>query len=63
MYFHLILTDNCNLCCTYCRAKAFEDLTESEGERALVIDEGLPVDLSSISVPSMHSWQRIPVSR
>lgn len=25
MYFHIILTDDCNLCCRYCRAKAFED--------------------------------------
>ncbi|UUX91844.1 TIGR04084 family radical SAM/SPASM domain-containing protein [Methanoplanus endosymbiosus] len=23
MYYHLILTDECNLCCTYCRDKAF----------------------------------------
>ncbi len=45
MYFHLILTDNCNLCCTYCRAKAFGELEESEGERALVIDGDLPVEL------------------
>ncbi|WP_292349089.1 MULTISPECIES: TIGR04084 family radical SAM/SPASM domain-containing protein [unclassified Methanoregula] len=45
MYFHLILTDNCNLCCRYCRAKAFQDLDESEGERALTIDENLPVEL------------------
>ncbi|NMB80127.1 MAG: TIGR04084 family radical SAM/SPASM domain-containing protein [Methanomicrobiales archaeon] len=46
MYFHLILTDECNLCCTYCRAKAFLDLEESEGERALKIDEDLPIDLA-----------------
>jgi putative peptide-modifying radical SAM enzyme len=45
MYFHLILTDNCNLCCTYCRAKAFQEMEESEGERALVIDGDLPVEL------------------
>lgn len=45
MYFHLVLTDNCNLCCTYCRAKAFSDLIESEAERAQVIDEDVPVDL------------------
>jgi uncharacterized protein len=45
MYFHLILTDRCNLCCKYCRAKAFEPLEESEGERALTIDENLPVEL------------------
>ena len=29
MYFHIILTDDCNLCCRYCRAKAFE--AEDEG--------------------------------
>ena len=45
MYFHLVLTDNCNLCCTYCRAKAFSDLKESEAERSQVIDEDVPVDL------------------
>jgi uncharacterized protein len=45
MYFHLILTDNCNLCCSYCRAKAFGNLEESERERALIIDEDLPVEL------------------
>jgi uncharacterized protein len=45
MYFHLILTDNCNLCCSYCRAKAFNNLEESEGVRALIIDEDLPVEL------------------
>ena len=45
MYFHLILTDNCNLCCSYCRAKAFEDLEESEDERNLIVDADLPVEL------------------
>ncbi len=43
MYFHLILTDDCNLCCRYCRAKAFMDLEESEGERSVHIDEHLPL--------------------
>ncbi len=46
MYFHLILTDDCNLCCGYCKAKAFENLEESEGVRALIIDEDLPVELN-----------------
>ncbi|MCK9631167.1 MAG: TIGR04084 family radical SAM/SPASM domain-containing protein [Methanoregula sp.] len=45
MYFHLILTDDCNLCCSYCRAKAFLDLEESEGERAVEIDEDIPLNL------------------
>ncbi|MGA2917903.1 TIGR04084 family radical SAM/SPASM domain-containing protein [Methanoregula sp.] len=46
VYFHLILTDECNLCCSYCRAKAFLDLPESEGERDMIIDEDLPVDVA-----------------
>ena len=46
MYFHLILTDNCNLCCRYCRAKAFADLEESEAERAVQVDEEIPVNLA-----------------
>jgi len=46
MYFHLILTDNCNLCCSYCRAKAFLDLKEGEGEDVMDIDENIPVDLA-----------------
>jgi uncharacterized protein len=45
MYFHLILTDNCNLCCSYCRAKAFLDLDESDGTRAVEIDPDIPLDL------------------
>lgn len=49
MYFHLILTDNCNLCCSYCRAKAFAELEEGteQGETGepVEIDTGLPVEL------------------
>ncbi|MDO8871546.1 MAG: TIGR04084 family radical SAM/SPASM domain-containing protein [Methanoregula sp.] len=47
MYFHLILTDECNLCCRYCRAKAFEVLEESDDETAprIDIDPNLPRDL------------------
>jgi uncharacterized protein len=45
MYFHLILTDDCNLCCSYCRAKAFLDLEERGGERAVEIDENIPINL------------------
>jgi uncharacterized protein len=46
MYFHLILTDNCNLCCSYCRAKAFEELEVGQDMREDVeIDPDLPVEL------------------
>ncbi|MGB8220394.1 MAG: TIGR04084 family radical SAM/SPASM domain-containing protein [Methanoregula sp.] len=47
MYFHLILTDDCNLCCRYCRAKAFEE-EDAEGIDTVPveIDGDLPPDLS-----------------
>ncbi|PKL69460.1 MAG: putative peptide-modifying radical SAM/SPASM domain-containing protein [Methanomicrobiales archaeon HGW-Methanomicrobiales-1] len=47
MYFHLILTDECNLCCRYCRAKEFEVMEESDDETApeIDIDPNLPRDL------------------
>ncbi|NYT08273.1 MAG: TIGR04084 family radical SAM/SPASM domain-containing protein [Methanomicrobiales archaeon] len=44
MFYHLILTDECNLCCTYCRGKAFEAL--ASGETDVAIDESLPPDFS-----------------
>jgi len=55
MYFHLILTDDCNLCCDYCRAKAFLDLEESEAERAVEIDEHIPVELA-IDLPDLYAF-------
>jgi putative peptide-modifying radical SAM enzyme len=48
MYFHLILTDDCNLCCSYCRAKAFEDDSggnRNEGVEPVDIDTSLPPEL------------------
>jgi putative peptide-modifying radical SAM enzyme len=46
LYFHLILTDECNLCCTYCRAKAFEEPVERDDPSSRVeIDPALPSDL------------------
>jgi len=55
MYFHLILTDNCNLCCSYCRAKAFLDLKEGEGERGVKIDENIPVELE-IELKTLYAF-------
>ena len=45
LYYHLIVTDDCNLCCSYCRAKAFDDPV-NECSTAVEIDEDLPVDLA-----------------
>ena len=44
MFWHLILTDECNLCCSYCRAKAFEPCAEFT--RQFTVDPDLPVDFS-----------------
>jgi len=46
VYFHLILTDNCNLHCSYCRAKAFEDYENKDDEPEPVeIDPDIPPEL------------------
>jgi len=47
LYFHLILTDECNLCCTYCRAKAFEETVEKDDPALshVEIDPTLPSEL------------------
>lgn len=45
MHFHLVLTDACNLCCTYCRGRIF-DLPEPEEDTPdIAVDTGLPLDL------------------
>jgi uncharacterized protein len=47
VYFHLIITDECNLCCSYCRAKTFEE-TEFRGDKDTIpieIDPFLPSEL------------------
>ena len=48
MYFHLILTDDCNLCCSYCRARAFEKPVEIKDESLpqIEIDPLLPPELN-----------------
>jgi len=48
LYFHLILTDDCNLCCTYCRAKAFEETVEKDEPVSpqVEIDPALPSELN-----------------
>lgn len=44
LYYHLILTDDCNLCCSYCRAKPFESGSADQGS-PVEIDENLPIEL------------------
>ena len=38
MFFHLIVTDDCNLCCSYCRAKMFVEEDPAGGSHG-TIDE------------------------
>jgi putative peptide-modifying radical SAM enzyme len=47
VYFHLIITDECNLCCSYCRAKAFEgtEFREDSDTEPIEIDPFLPSEL------------------
>jgi len=47
LYFHLIITDECNLCCSYCRAKTFEETEcdESSERVKIEIDSLLPSEL------------------
>jgi uncharacterized protein len=47
VYFHLILTDECNLCCSYCRGKTFAgtDRREDPITPQIDIDTSLPQDL------------------
>jgi len=46
LYFHLILTDDCNLCCSYCRARAFEN---TDGGR----DLSVPVEIDPLLPPEL----------
>ena len=47
VFFHLILTDDCNLCCRYCRGKAFlPGVSDAPGEMGIGIDTELPADFS-----------------
>jgi len=43
MYYYLILTDACNLCCSYCRAKDFEE--SDPPEREVAVDLDIPPEL------------------
>ncbi|MDD1705481.1 MAG: TIGR04084 family radical SAM/SPASM domain-containing protein [Methanoregulaceae archaeon] len=44
MFYHIILTDECNLCCRYCRGTVFDTISQSDGNCR--IDLSLPVELS-----------------
>lgn len=48
LYYHLILTDDCNLCCSYCRARLFENPCGSDDTSTpqIEIDPHLPAELN-----------------
>ncbi len=54
LFYHLILTDNCNLCCSYCRGKLFEENGDSAPDE-IKIDPNLPTELS-ISLPALYDF-------
>ena len=45
MHFHLVVTDNCNLCCSYCRGRMFEVPEPEQVTPEIAVDPGLPVDM------------------
>ena len=46
MFYHLTVTDDCNLCCSYCRAKMFDEEDEPAGSPG-TIDETLTENFSA----------------
>ena len=54
MFYHIILTDDCNLCCSYCRGKSFEVYGETDGD-GITIDPELPAELS-VSLPALYHF-------
>lgn len=54
MFYHIILTDNCNLCCSYCRGKSFEAYGDPVVD-GIIIDPDLPTEFS-ISLPVLYHF-------
>jgi uncharacterized protein len=46
VHFHLVVTDTCNLCCSYCRGKLFDAPAPVDASPEIAIDADLPVDLA-----------------
>ncbi len=46
MFYHLMVTDDCNLCCSYCRAKMFDEEDEPAGSPG-AIDETITENFSA----------------
>jgi len=47
VHFHLIVTDECNLCCSYCRGKIFEAMEGADNP------EGMPIETDPFLPPEL----------
>ena len=54
MFYHLTVTDACNLCCSYCRAKMFDEEDEPGGDPG-TIDESL-TETFSASLDDLYAF-------
>ena len=54
LFYHIILTDDCNLCCTYCRGKSFDVCGDSVID-GITIDPELPTEFS-VSLPELYHF-------
>ncbi|MDI9633158.1 MAG: TIGR04084 family radical SAM/SPASM domain-containing protein [Methanolinea sp.] len=54
-FFHLILTDDCNLCCSYCRGRIHAGVSDMACGRDVEIDTDLPPDLS-VDLQDLYSF-------
>jgi len=54
LFYHIILTDDCNLCCSYCKGKSFE-VYEDSAEGGIQIDPDLPTEFS-VSLPALYNF-------
>jgi len=54
MFYHLTVTDDCNLCCSYCRAKMFDE-EDTPGGNPGTIDESLTENFSA-SLPDLYAF-------
>ncbi len=53
VYFHLYITDSCNLVCQYCRGKIFDTPETDCGE--IAIDESIPAEVT-FHLPDLYRF-------
>ncbi|HDR72902.1 MAG TPA: TIGR04084 family radical SAM/SPASM domain-containing protein [Methanoculleus sp.] len=55
MHFHLVVTDQCNLCCSYCRGRIFDCPEPEHAPSGIALDADLPVDLA-IDLATLYAF-------